>query len=171
MDQLKALIREVPDFPKPGVNFYDITTLLKNPLGFKGVIDSLAAHYRSTPIGLVLGIEARGFIIAPAVAYALGYGFIPVRKEKKLPAERERIEYALEYGTDVLEIHKDAISPGQNVLIIDDVLATGGTAEATCRLIRAAGGVVTEAAFLLELSFLNGRDRLKDLPVSALIRL
>ncbi len=142
MDHLKALIREVPDFPKPGINFYDITTLLKDPIGFKGVIDSLAEHYRSIPIDVVLGIEARGFIIAPAVAYALGYGFIPVRKEKKLPAERERIEYALEYGTDVLEIHKDAISPGQNVLIIDDVLATGGTAAAVARLVETLHGKV-----------------------------
>ena len=130
MQHLKDLIREVPDFPKPGINFYDITTLLKDPGGFREVIDCLCAHYRSRPIDVVLGIEARGFIIAPAVAYALGYGFIPVRKQKKLPAERERIEYALEYGTDVLEIHRDAITPGQRVLIIDDVLATGGTAAA-----------------------------------------
>ncbi len=156
MDQLKALIREVPDFPKPGINFYDITTLLKDPAGFKGVIDALAPHYRSTPIDVVLGIEARGFIIAPAVAYALGYGFIPVRKEKKLPAERERIEYALEYGTDVLEIHKDAISPGQNVLIIDDVLATGGTAAAVARLVETLHGKVAGLGFILELDFLNG---------------
>src|ERR1700685_4818262 len=134
MDDLKKLIREVPDFPKPGINFYDITTLLKDPAGLKGVIDSLAERYRSTPIDVVLGIEARGFIIAPAVAYALGQGFIPVRKPKKLPAPCEREEYALEYGTDVLEIHRDAIQPGQNVLIIDDVLATGGTASATARL-------------------------------------
>ena len=156
MDQLKALIREVPDFPKPGINFYDITTMLKDSVGFKAVIDSLAQHYRSTPIDVVLGIEARGFIIAPAVAYALGYGFIPVRKEKKLPAERERIEYALEYGTDVLEIHKDAISPGQNVLIIDDVLATGGTAAAVARLVETLHGKVAGLGFILELDFLTG---------------
>ena len=136
MDSLKALIREVPDFPKPGINFYDITTLLKDPSGFKRSSIRWLSSTRSTPIDVVLGIEARGFIIAPAVAYALGYGFIPVRKQKKLPAERERIEYALEYGTDVLEIHKDAITPGQNVLIIDDVLATGGTAAAVAQ----AGG-------------------------------
>ena len=169
MDQLKALIREVPDFPKPGINFYDITTLLKDPAGFKGVIDSLAERYRSTPIDVVLGIEARGFIIAPAVAYALGYGFIPVRKEKKLPAERERIEYALEYGTDVLEIHKDAISPGQNVLIIDDVLATGGTAAAVARLVETLHGKVAGLGFILELDFLNGREKLHGHDVHSLI--
>ena len=166
MDHLKALIREVPDFPKPGINFYDITTLLKNPQGFKGVIDSLTEHYRSTPIDVVLGIEARGFIIAPAVAYALGLGFIPVRKEKKLPAERQRIEYALEYGTDVLEIHKDAISPGQNVLIIDDVLATGGTAAAVARLVETLQGKVVGLGFILELDFLKGRDKLAGYDVS-----
>ena len=147
-----------PAFPKPGINFYDITTLLKDPAGFKGVIDGLAKRYRSTPVDLVLGIEARGFIIAPAVAYALGYGFIPVRKEKKLPAERERIEYALEYGTDVLEIHRDAITPGQNVLIIDDVLATGGTATASAvaSLVEKLHGKVSGLGFILELDFLKG---------------
>jgi adenine phosphoribosyltransferase len=169
MDQLKALIREVPDFPKPGINFYDITTLLKNASGFKGVIDSLTQHYRSKPIDVVLGIEARGFIIAPAVAYALGYGFIPVRKEKKLPAERERVEYALEYGTDVLEIHKDAVSPGQNVLIIDDVLATGGTAAAVARLVETLHGKVAGLGFILELDFLHGREKLSGHDVYSLI--
>src|SRR6202163_4308960 len=169
MDSLKALIREVPDFPKPGINFYDITTLLKDAAGFKTVIDSLAEHYRGKPIDVVLGIEARGFIIAPAVAYALGYGFIPVRKEKKLPAERERIEYALEYGTDVLEIHKDAITPGQNVLIIDDVLATGGTASAVARLVEKLHGKVTGLGFILELDFLKGREKLQGYDVFSLI--
>jgi len=170
MDQLKALIREVPDFPKPGINFYDITTLLKDKGGFKAIIDSLAQHYRSTPIDLVLGIEARGFIIAPAVAYALGYGFIPVRKEKKLPAERARIEYALEYGTDVLEIHKDAITPGQNVLIIDDVLATGGTAVAVAKLVEMLKGKVVGLGFILELDFLKGRDKLAGYDVYSLLK-
>jgi adenine phosphoribosyltransferase len=160
MEQLKSLIREVPDFPKPGINFYDITTLLKDKAGFKSVIDSLAARYRGKPVDVVLGIEARGFIIAPAVAYALGNGFIPVRKEKKLPSECERIEYALEYGTDVLEIHRDAIEPGQNVLIIDDVLATGGTASAVTKLVEKLGGVVAGFGFILELDFLKGRQRL-----------
>jgi adenine phosphoribosyltransferase len=169
MEQLKTLIREVPDFPKPGINFYDITTLLKDPAGFKAVIDGLAQRYRSRAVDLVLGIEARGFIIAPAVAYALGYGFIPVRKERKLPAARERIEYALEYGTDVLEIHKDAISPGQNVLIIDDVLATGGTASAVTRLVEKLGGKVCGLGFILELDFLKGREKLAGHDVFSLV--
>lgn len=169
MDSLKALIREVPDFPKPGIQFYDITTLLKDPGGFKRVIDSLAEQYKSTPIDLVLGIEARGFIIAPAVAYALGYGFIPVRKAKKLPAERARIEYALEYGTDVLEIHKDAISPGQRVLIIDDVLATGGTAAAVAKLVETLQGKVVGLGFILELDFLKGREKLTGYDVNSLV--
>jgi len=169
MQDLKALIREVPDFPKPGIRFYDITTLLKDPAGFEGVIDGLAAQYRSTPIDVVLGIEARGFIIAPAVAYALGYGFIPVRKEKKLPAQRERIEYALEYGTDVLEIHRDAIAPGQRVLIIDDVLATGGTAAAVARLVKNLRGEVAGLGFILELDALKGRERLNGYDVYSLL--
>jgi adenine phosphoribosyltransferase len=169
MDSLKALIREVPDFPKPGINFYDITTLLKDPAGFKSVIDSLAKQYRSVPIDVVLGIEARGFIIAPAVAYALGYGFIPVRKQKKLPAERARIEYQLEYGTDVLEIHKDAISPGQKVLIIDDVLATGGTASAVAKLVETLHGNVVGLGFILELDFLKGREKLNGYDVHSLV--
>jgi len=169
MDQLKALIREVPDFPKPGINFYDITTLLKDRGGFKKIIDGLGQHYRSKPVDVVLGIEARGFIIAPAVAYALGYGFIPVRKEKKLPAERERIEYALEYGTDVLEIHRDAITPGQNVLIIDDVLATGGTAAAVARLVETLQGKIAGLGFILELDFLNGRQKLNGYDVYSLV--
>ena len=169
MHHLKSLIREVPDFPKPGINFYDITTLLKDSKGFKDVIDSLSDHYRSTTIDVVLGIEARGFIIAPAVAYALGYGFIPVRKEKKLPGERARIEYALEYGKDVLEIHKDAVSPGQNVLIIDDVLATGGTAAAVAKLVEMLGGKVAGLGFILELDFLKGREKLAGHSVYSLL--
>ena len=169
MQELKDLIREVPDFPKPGVNFYDITTLLKDKTGFKTVIDSLGRHFEKEPIDIVLGIEARGFIIAPAVAYALGEGFIPVRKEKKLPAARERIEYALEYGTDVLEIHRDAIDPGQNVLIIDDVLATGGTASACTRLVEKLGGRVAGLGFILELDFLNGRQKLNGYDVFSLL--
>ena len=169
MESLKALIREVPDFPKPGINFYDITTLLKDAAGFKTVIDSLADQYRHTFVDVVLGIEARGFIIAPAVAYALDYGFIPVRKQKKLPAERARIEYQLEYGTDVLEIHKDAISPGQNVLIIDDVLATGGTAAAVAKLVETLQGKVAGLGFILELDFLKGREKLAGYPVHSLV--
>ena len=125
MDQLKQLIREVPDFPKPGINFYDITTLLKDSQGLRSVIGTLEERYRGTPCDIVLGIEARGFIFAPAVAYALGKGFVPVRKPKKLPAATVKADYALEYGSDSLEIHADAIEPGQRVLIVDDVLATG----------------------------------------------
>src|SRR5580765_3609422 len=123
MDQFKKLIREVPDFPKPGILFYDITTLLKDKNGLRGVIDGLGEHYRSTSVDLVIGIEARGFIFAPAVAYALGAGFVPVRKPKKLPAERLTVTYDLEYGTDTLEMHRDAVLDGHRVLIVDDLLA------------------------------------------------
>src|SRR5690349_22454354 len=131
MEDLKKLIREVPDFPKPGILFYDITTLLKDKTGFRAVIDGLRTHYQDAAVDKVLGIEARGFIFAPALAYALGAGFVPVRKPKKLPAECVRVNYALEYGTDCLEAHKDSIDPGERVLIVDDLLATGGTAAAT----------------------------------------
>src|SRR3954451_16443661 len=131
MADLKSLIREVPGFPKPGILFYDITTLLKDPQGFHGVIDGLKDHYRDTQEDIVLGIEARGFIFAPALAYALGAGFVPVRKPKKLPGERVTVNYALEYGTDCLEVHRDAVGSGERVLIVDDLLATGGTAAAT----------------------------------------
>ena len=133
-DYLKSRIREVPDFPKPGILFYDITTLLKDKDGFKGVIDGLKNHYRNAGVDLVIGIEARGFIFAPALAYALGAGFVPIRKPKKLPSERVSVSYDLEYGTDSLEIHKDALDPGHRVLIVDDLLATGGTAAAATRL-------------------------------------
>src|SRR5580692_11660112 len=132
---LKSLIREVPDFPKPGINFYDITTLLKDPAGLRAVIDDLTAAYEGKGIEIVAGIEARGFIFAPAVAYALNAGVVPVRKPKKLPAPTERVEYQLEYGTDALEIHRDAIEAGEQVLIVDDVLATGGTASAVTKLV------------------------------------
>ncbi|HVT91589.1 MAG TPA: adenine phosphoribosyltransferase [Bryobacteraceae bacterium] len=169
MDHLKALIREVPDFPKAGILFYDITTLLKDKTGLKSVVDGLSDLYRHSGADVVVGIEARGFIFAPAVAYALGAGFVPVRKPKKLPAEVQRIEYALEYGTDSLEIHKDAIQPGQKVVVIDDVLATGGTAAAVCRLIQQLGGSVAGLGFVLELDFLNGRSRLDGQPVQSLL--
>ena len=142
MDQLKALIREVPDFPKAGILFYDITTLLKDKRGLQGVINGLKEHYRDSQVDAVLGIEARGFIFAPALAYALGAGFVPVRKPKKLPAECVRVSYELEYGTDTLEMHRDAVGPGQRVLIVDDLLATGGTAAATARLVEQVGGTV-----------------------------
>ena len=159
-NHLKRLIREVPDFPKPGILFYDITTLLKDRTGLKAVIDALKSHYEKSRVDVVVGIEARGFIFAPALAYALGVGFVPVRKPKKLPAETERVEYQLEYGTDCVEVHKDAIQTGQNVLIVDDVLATGGTAAAVARLVEKLGGNVAGLGFVIELDFLGGRNKL-----------
>jgi adenine phosphoribosyltransferase len=169
MDDLKKLIREIPDFPKPGILFYDITTLLKDRTGLRRVIDALGAHYAGSGADLVLGIEARGFIFAPALAYALNAGFVPVRKPKKLPAPCERVDYALEYGTDSLEVHKDAIQPGQKVLIVDDVLATGGTAAATARLVEKVGGKVAGLGFVLELDFLHGREKLNSYDIYSLL--
>jgi len=169
MEHLKSLIREVPDFPKPGINFYDITTLIKQGEGLRQVIDSLKSRYSGAGIDVVLGIEARGFIFAPAVAYALGVGFIPVRKPRKLPAPSERVEYALEYGTDVLEIHRDAIEPGQRVLIVDDVLATGGTAAAVTKLVEKLDGKIAGLAFVIELDFLNGRRKLEGFEIHSLL--
>jgi adenine phosphoribosyltransferase len=170
MDDLKKLIREVPDYPKPGILFYDLTTLLKDKQGFHTLIDRLCAHYEGHQIDLVAGIEARGFIFAPALAYRLGAGFVPIRKPKKLPAKTAKISYALEYGTDSLEMHEDAISRGQRVLLCDDLLATGGTAAAAIQLIRSLGGVVEGAAFAVELSFLKGRAKLQGLDVFSLIQ-
>jgi adenine phosphoribosyltransferase len=169
MQHLKQIIREVPDFPKPGILFYDITTLLKNAAGFKTVIDAFQEHYRNTRVDLVLGIEARGFIFAPTLAYAMGAGFIPVRKPNKLPAKTVREMYQLEYGTDSLEIHADAIQPGQNVLIVDDLLATGGTAAAVGRLVEKLGGKVAGFGFVVELDFLQGRDKLPGYDVFSLL--
>lgn len=169
MDHLKSLIREVPDFPKPGINFFDITTLLKDAAGLKAVLDALKNRYEGHGIDQVIGIEARGFFFAPTVAYLIGAGFVPVRKPKKLPAATERVEYALEYGTDTLEIHKDAIVPGQKVLILDDVLATGGTAAAVASLVQRLGGQVVGMGFVLELDFLHGRDRLAGLDIQSLL--
>ena len=170
MEQLKKLIREVPDFPKPGILFYDITTLLKDKTGFKQVIDALACHYQNDGIDTVLGIEARGFIFAPALAYALGAGFVPVRKPKKLPSVCVSVSYDLEYGTDTLEIHQDALRPGDRVLILDDLLATGGTAAATIRLVEQLGGKVAGAGFVVELTFLNGRRKLAGYDVFSLLQ-
>src|ERR1700675_3033580 len=153
-EHLKKLIREVPDFPKPGILFYDITTLLKDKLGFATLIDALSEHYLNKKIDLVLGMEARGFIFAPALAYRLNAGFVPVRKPGKLPAATTRYDYALEYGTNTLEIHKDAIKKGQNVLIVDDLLATGGTAEATAKLAETLGAKIAGLSFVVELDFL-----------------
>ncbi len=169
MNHLKSLIREVPDFPKPGILFYDITTLLKDAQGLKSVIDGLTEGYRGLGIDTVVGIEARGFIFAPAVAYALGAGFVPVRKPGKLPAAAERVEYALEYGTDVLEVHRDAVEIGKRVLVVDDVLATGGTAAAVAQLIRKLGGELVGFEFVIELDFLKGREKLPGLDVRSLV--
>ena len=169
-EHLKKLIREVPDFPKPGILFYDITTLLKDGAGFRAVIDALKEHYRGTEVDTVIGIEARGFIFAPALAYALGAGFVPVRKPKKLPSDRVSVSYQLEYGTDSLEIHKDAIANGHSVLIVDDLLATGGTAAAVTKLVEKVGGRVAGAGFVIELSFLNGRQKLNGYDVFSLLK-
>jgi adenine phosphoribosyltransferase len=170
MDDLKKLIREVPDYPKPGILFYDLTTLLKDKAGFHVLIDRLCEHYKDHQIDIVAGIEARGFIFAPALAYRLRAGFVPVRKPKKLPAKTASISYALEYGTDTLEIHEDAVKSGDRVLICDDLLATGGTAAATAQLIQKLGGKVDGAAFAVELTFLQGRSRLNGFDVFSLIR-
>lgn len=170
MNDLKKLIREVPDYPKPGILFYDLTTLMKDKQGFHLLIDRLCEHYKGHTIDIVAGIEARGFIFAPALAYSLGAGFVPVRKAKKLPAKTAGISYALEYGTDTLEIHEDAVAPGQRVLVCDDLLATGGTAAATTQLIQKLGGIVEGAAFAVELTFLHGRKKLNGLDVFSLIQ-
>ncbi len=168
-EPLKKLVREVPDFPKPGILFYDITTLLKDKLGFATLINALSEYYFEQSIDLVLGIEARGFIFGPALAYRLNAGFVPVRKPKKLPAETARVTYDLEYGSDCLEIHKDAIQPGQRVIIVDDLLATGGTCNATVQLAKSLGAEIAGLAFVVELDFLNGRDRLKGYDVFSLL--
>jgi adenine phosphoribosyltransferase len=170
LNQLKQLIREIPDFPKPGILFYDITTLLKDKDGLRGIIDGLKAHYDGLGVDVVIGMEARGFIFAPALAYALHAGFVPVRKPKKLPAECARVTYDLEYGTDTLEVHRDAIHPGTRVLIVDDLLATGGTAKATVELVESLGGTVAGIGFVVELTFLGGRDKLKGYDVHSLLQ-
>src|SRR6202789_3348765 len=169
-EPLKKLIREVPDFPKKGILFYDITTLLKDKTGFATLIDALAEHYISHDIDLVLGMEARGFIFAPALAYRLNAGFVPVRKPGKLPAETVKVSYELEYGSNALEVHRDAIGEGQRVLIVDDLLATGGTARAVTQLVEGLGGVVVGLGFVVELTFLNGRGRLGGYDVYSLLQ-
>lgn len=169
MNDLKQLIREVPDFPKPGINFYDITTLLKDAQGLKRTLDALKERYKGSQIDTVVGIEARGFFFAPAVAYSLGAGFVPVRKPGKLPSRVEIVEYDLEYGTDKLAIHQDAIEPGMRVLIVDDVLATGGTASAVTQLVKRLGGHVTGLGFVIELDFLNGRSKLEGQDIFSLL--
>lgn len=168
-DQLKQLIREVPDFPKKGILFYDITTLLKDKVGFATLIDKFSEHYIRYKVDLVLGIEARGFIFGPALAYRLNAGFVPVRKPGKLPAATVKHDYALEYGLGTLEMHKDAIQRGQRVLIVDDLLATGGTADATAKLAVSQGAEIAGLGFVVELDFLNGRERLKGYDVMSLL--
>ena len=168
-DHLKQLIREVPDFPKKGILFYDITTLLKDKVGFATLIDALSEHYLNAQIDAVLAIEARGFIFGPALAYRLNAGFVPIRKPGKLPAETVKWSYELEYGLDTLEIHKDAIRPGQKVIIVDDLLATGGTANACVQLAKSLGANIAGLAFVVELDFLNGRNKFGGTEVFSLL--
>ena len=170
MNELKELIREVPDFPKPGINFYDITTLLKHKEGLRRTVDALAAEFEGMKVDTVIGVEARGFIFAPALAYHMGAGFVPVRKPRKLPAECASISYDLEYGQDTLEIHRDAIGQGHRVIIADDLLATGGTARAVVDLVESLGGTVAGLVFVVELEFLPGRKRLEGYDVRSLIK-
>jgi adenine phosphoribosyltransferase len=169
MDNLKKLIREVPDFPKPGINFYDITTLLLDPTGLEETIDALTEACRGLNIDTVIGVESRGFIFGAPLAYQLGVGFIPVRKPKKLPSDTVSVSYELEYGTDTLEMHKDAVGEGHNVLIVDDLLATGGTARAVVDLVEGVGGKVSALLFVVELTFLNGRSKFAGHNVKSLI--
>jgi adenine phosphoribosyltransferase len=169
-DGLKQRIRHVPDFPKPGILFYDVTTLLRDPEGFKLTIDAMAEPYHGKGIDLVVGIESRGFILGAAVADRIGAGFVPVRKIGKLPSTTIRASYALEYGTDSLEMHSDAIDKGQKVLVVDDLLATGGTARATVDLVRQLGGDVAGIAVLIELVALNGRSKLQGETVRAVLQ-
>jgi adenine phosphoribosyltransferase len=168
-EDLKKMIREIPDYPKPGILFYDITTLIKDRAGFARVVDYMTSPYLDQNVDLVLGMEARGFIFGPAMAYRLNAGFIPVRKAKKLPGEIISHTYDLEYGTDTLEIHKDAIQPGQRVLIVDDLLATGGTAEAAAKLASKLGADICGMSFVVELDFLNGRRKLAPYEVFSLL--
>ncbi|MBZ5693855.1 MAG: adenine phosphoribosyltransferase [Acidobacteriia bacterium] len=170
MENLKKLIREIPDYPKPGILFYDVTTLLKDRTGFHSLVDKLCEHYQGKHIDIVAGIEARGFIFGPALAYRLGAGFVPVRKPKKLPWKTASVTYDLEYGSDTLEIHQDAVEKGQHVLLCDDLLATGGTAAAATSLIRKLGGDVIGAAFAVELNFLKGRAKLPGVDVFSLLK-
>ena len=170
MDHLKSLIREVPDFPKPGINFYDITTLLKHPDGLRQTVDALVGQFEGAEVDTVIGIEARGFIFAPAMAYQLGAGFVPARKPGKLPSECATVSYDLEYGQDALQMHRDAVGAGHRVVIADDLLATGGTASAVVKLVEQLGGTVVGLAFVVELEFLPGREKLKGHDVRSLLK-
>jgi adenine phosphoribosyltransferase len=170
MEELKKVVREVPDFPKEGILFYDITTLLKDGKAFAEAVDALSKRYEGRQIDAVVAIEARGYIFGPAMAYRLGVGFVPMRKPGKLPAKTILETYELEYGTDTIEMHEDAVEAGQKILVVDDLLATGGTAAAACRLVEKVGGQVVECCFLIELSFLNGRDKLGSREVFSLLK-
>lgn len=170
MEELKKKIREIPDFPKPGILFYDVTTLLKDREGLREVVEILTERYQGKGIDKVLGIESRGFILGPPLAYNIGAGFIPVRKAGKLPAETLRYTYDLEYGKDALEIHRDAIEPGERVLIVDDVIATGGTAAATVEIARQLRAEVLGLAFLIELDFLKGREKLNGYEIFSILK-
>ena len=170
MEELKKVVREVPGFPKEGILFYDITTLLKDGKAFARAVDALSERYERRKIDAVVAIEARGYIFGPAMAYRLGVGFVPMRKPGKLPAKTIRETYELEYGTDTIEMHEDAVEAAQKILVVDDLLATGGTAAAACRLVEKAGGQVVECCFLIELSFLNGRDKLGSREVFSLLK-
>lgn len=170
MDELKRYIREVPDFPEEGVNFYDITTLLKHPGGLRSTIDELARLFHGQVIDKVVGIESRGFLFGPQIAYQFHAGFVPVRKKGKLPAATVGESYGLEYGTDEIEMHRDAVGEGERVLIVDDVVATGGTAAATAKLVESCGGDVAGFGFVVELTFLEGRERLAGYDVQSLVR-
>jgi adenine phosphoribosyltransferase len=166
---LADVIRNIPDFPIPGIQFKDITTLLRDGPAFHQVIDAFAERYANRGIGAVVGIESRGFIFSAPVAYRLGVGLVPVRKPGKLPAATYQVQYDLEYGSNMLEIHQDSFAPGTRVVIIDDLLATGGTIGAACQLVEQAGAIVEEAAFVVELAFLNGREKLGKHPVFSLV--
>jgi adenine phosphoribosyltransferase len=170
MEDLKAYIREVPDFPKPGILFYDITTLLQDPLALRMTVDRFVWFFAQKRIDKVVGIESRGFIFAPTVAYNLNAGFVPVRKPGKLPYQAARQGYDLEYGTDSIEMHNDAVKPGEHVLIVDDLIATGGTALAAAKLVESLGGQVAGFGFLVELTFLPGRQKLQGYEVQSLIQ-
>ncbi len=170
MDDIRALIREIPDYPKPGVLFYDITPVLGDGEAFSTLLDELVAPYRDDGVSKVAGIEARGFTLAAPVAEKLGAGFVPIRKPGKLPYRVHRQDYALEYGTDALEVHVDAVAPGDRVLLVDDVIATGGTAVAAIELLRTLGADVAGFAVFIELAFLNGADAIDGVPIHALLR-
>ncbi len=169
MDRLKQLIRTIPDFPQDGIMFRDITPLLGNPKALRDTMKYFEIRYKGRKIDKIAGIESRGFMFGAMLAHQLNIGFIPIRKPGKLPAEVERVDYSLEYGSDALEVHKDAVNPGENVLLVDDLLATGGTARAAIQLIESIGGVVTECAFLIELKDLNGREKIENYNIFSML--